>query len=135
MDQQESLNAQATQPVDQQSMPPEIHTFLDNILTDANMTNLDEVTREEMIKELYGRLDQFIASTIVGKLKPEDTEAFIKMNEEKKSQAEVQQFLTEKIPDAQQVMTQAFMDFREMYLGNVSVARNAPAENNNQGNT
>src|SRR5258708_3002143 len=135
MDQQESLNAQATQPVDQQSMPPEIHTFLDNILTDANMTNLHQVTSEQMINELSDRVDRIIASTIDGKLKAEDKEAFIKINEEKKSQAEVQQFLTEKIPDAQQVMTQAFMDFREMYLGNVSVARNAPAENNNQGNT
>src|SRR5258708_1252300 len=135
MDQQESLNAQATQPVDQQSMPPEIHTFLDNILTDANITNLDEETREERLKELYGRRNKLTASKFGANLRPKTTEAFIKMNEEKKSQAEVQQFLTEKIPDAQQVMTQAFMDFREMYLGNVSVARNAPAENNNQGNT
>src|SRR5437870_3645060 len=105
MDQQNNPNAQKAQPVENQAMPPEIHTFLDNILTDANMPNLDQVTREEMIKELFARLDQFIASTIVSKLTGEDVETFIKMNEEKKPQDEIQLFLMQKIPDAQQVMT------------------------------
>ena len=107
-------------------IPPEVRSFLEGLLNDANMTTLDENMREEMINELFARLDSYMTSVIVDKMPPENIEEFIKMNEEKKSRAEIEAFLKEKMPNAQEVLTRAFMDFREMYLSNVSVARNAP---------
>ena len=91
------------------------------------MLELDEAMKNEIVNELYTRLDNFMASTIIDNLPPEAVEEFIKLNEQKKSQAEIEQFLKDKMPNSQEVMTQAFMNFRDMYLGNVSVARNAPS--------
>ncbi len=110
-------------------IPDEVRTFLEGLLSDAGMTTLDDQMKEEMIKELYARLDSFITSSIVANLPPEHLDAFIKLNEEKKTQAEIEGFLTEKMPNAKDIFTKAFSDFRALYLGNVSVSRNTPEGN------
>lgn len=107
-------------------IPPEVRSFLEGILQDANMATLDDAMREEMINELFARLDSYMTSVIVDKMPPEHLDEFIKMNEEKKPRQEIETYLKEKMPNAQDVLTRAFMDFREMYLKNVTVARNAP---------
>lgn len=108
-------------------IPPEIKTFLEGLLQDAGMLNLDESMHQEMINELYARLDNFIASTIIDNLPAESVEEFIQMNEQKKPQAEIEQYLRDKMPNSEDTMSKAFMDFRDLYLGNVAVSRNAPA--------
>lgn len=107
-------------------IPPDMRTYITNLLNDAGISNLDEELREAMIKEVYERLDQYITSVIVEHMQPEHVDEFIRMNEEKKPQEEVQKFLLEKIPNAQEVMTKAFTDFRELYLGKVAVASQTP---------
>ena len=114
--------------MDNLQIPPEVRNFLEGILTDAGMTTLDDEMREEMIKELYARLDNYITSAIVSKLPSEYSEEFIRLNEEKKSQQEIQQFLQDKLPNAQETFALAFSEFRDLYLGNVTVARNAPSK-------
>ena len=107
---------------------PQVRTFIEGLLTDAGMTAVDDTMREEMIKELYVRLDNYLASVIAESLPQEHFDDFIKMNEEKKSREEVEKFLQDKVPNVNEVFTKAFADFRAMYLGNVAVARNAPPE-------
>lgn len=122
-------------------IPQEIRSFLESLIQDAKMI-LDEGMKEEMIKELYARLDSFITTSIIDNLPPENLEEFIKINEEKKSQSEIEQFLKDKMPNAQDVFAKAFADFRALYLGNVAAAKNAPSANstsaagpsNDQGN-
>ncbi len=111
-------------------IPQEVRSFLEGLLQDAGMTFTDNEMKEEMIKELYARLDNYIASVVVDYLPPEHFETFIKMNDEKKSKQEIENFLKEKLPDAQNVFAKAFADFRAMYPGNVTVARNAPTTPN-----
>lgn len=108
-------------------IPQEIRNYLDGLLKDGGMTTLDDQMREEMIKELFARLDNFIASAIIEKLPPENLDEFIKLNEEKKPQEEIEQFLKDKMPNSQEVFANAFSDFRSLYLSNVSVAGSAPA--------
>ncbi len=106
-------------------MPPEIRSFLEGILTDANITTADEQTKEEMLKELFARFDNFMTSSIVENLKEEDMDEFIKMGDEKKPREEIEKFITEKIPNAQDVFSQAMMEFRDAYIGGVVESRNA----------
>lgn len=110
----------------QLQIPAEVRTFLEGLLSDAGMTSLDEGMKEEMIKELYVRLDNFITASLIDKLPPEHLEAFIKMNEEKKPQAEIEQFLKQNLPNYGEVLANTFIQFRENYLGNVAVKRAAP---------
>lgn len=122
--------AAAPAPAQALTIPPEVHTFLEGLLQDAGMTTLDEITREEMVKELFVRLDHYITTVIIDKLPPEHLDAFMKLNEEKKPMSEIQKFLLDKMPDAKEVFAGAFADFRDLYLGNVTTVRNAPTAPN-----
>lgn len=115
---------QTTQQISSDPVPQEIRGFLESLLEDAGMVSLDNQMHEEMIRELYARLDQHIISTVIENLSPQKIEEFIKMNEEKRPQAEIEQYLKENLPNAQDVFTKAFVGFRELYLGNVSIAKN-----------
>lgn len=110
-------------------IPAEIRTFLEGLLNEANIQSLDENAREETIKELFVQLDNFMTTAIIDNMPPEYLDEFIKLNEEKKSQAEIEAFLKEKMPNAQEVFANAFKNFRNFYLGNIAVARNKPAQN------
>lgn len=116
-------------------MPPEIRSFLEGMLQDANITTADDQTKEEMLKELFARFDNFMTSAIVENLKEEDMDEFIKMGAEKKPKEEIEKFITDKIPDATEVFSQAMMEFRDLYLGNVAVARNIPEQDSPTLNT
>src|SRR5258708_10028719 len=91
-------------------IPTEIRTFLEGLLQDANILNLDDAMREEMIKELYARLDNFMTSKIVDNMPSEFLDEFIKLNEDKKPQAEIETFLKIKIQTSKQVPLQPSSD-------------------------
>lgn len=114
---------------DGQQIPPEVRTFLESILADANITSLDETSKEETLKELYVRLDNFMLTTIVEGLPSDKLEEFTKLAEAGKSREELEDYLKENIPDATEVFSRAMLDFRDFYLGNIAVARNAPVDN------
>lgn len=105
------------------TIPQEIRSFLEGLLNDAGMTTLDDAMREEMIKELFARLDSFITSTIIDSLPQDRLEEFMTMTEDGKGQEELQEYLTSHIPNSGEVFQNAFTQFRTMYLGNVNTAR------------
>jgi len=108
---------------------PDIRAFLESILDDAGMKTLEQDMREEMVRELFARLDQYITAVITQSLPPQYLDDFIKISDEKKSMAEIQQFLKDKLTNPEEVFTKAFADFRSMYLSNVTLARMAPDDN------
>lgn len=110
------------------TIPAEVRTYLEGLLTDANMLFKDDGVKEEMIKELFARLDQYLAGIIVENMPDEHLEAFMKMTDENKSKEESEAFIKEKMPNSQEVFASAFADFRALYLGNMAVARNAPED-------
>lgn len=110
------------------TITPEIREFLETLLTDANILNLDETQKEGMIQELFVQLDSFIAATVVKSLPPEKMEEFMKMSDEKRPQDEMQNFLQTNVPDVQNVFINAFTEFRNIYLKNTGA--NLPLTNN-----
>lgn len=114
------------------NIPAEIKSFLEALLADAGITTIDDETRDEMVKELYVRLDHYLTNTIIENMPRENIEEFIKMNETKKSMEEMQKFLMDKMPNAQGVFVKAFDDFRNMYLANVNASRDKEAIINQQ---
>jgi hypothetical protein len=113
--------------MDDLQIPQEVRGFLESMLAEANM-DVDDATREEMIKELYARLDNYLVTVIVNNLPAEHLDDFVKLNEEKRPQEEINTFLEQKMPNAKEVFAKAFVDFRQFYLGGVATARN-PEEN------
>lgn len=106
-----------------QQIPPEIRQFLEQLLQETDTLTLDDQMKEDMINELFFQLENYLTSVIVDTLQPEDLETFIKLNQEKKSKEEIEQFVNEKIPNAQEVFTNAFLEFKKMYLGDIAKAK------------
>ncbi len=123
---------QTQQPIE---IPAEVRGFLESLLADSGMTSLDDQMREDMLQELYLRLDNFLTAQIVDNLPPEQLEPFIQMNEAQKPKAEIEQFLKDNMPNAQEVFANAFIEFRNLYLGNTAVAQNAPSDQQDTGGT
>jgi hypothetical protein len=115
-----------------QTIPNEIRAFIEAVLADTGMIEPDEEVKEEMVKELYVRLDEYITAAIVENLPEEQVDEFIKMNEEKKPMDEIQKFLIDKMPNSKEVFENAFSGFRNMYLNNVNLHRNKASILNNQ---
>lgn len=106
----------------------ETRAFLESLLQDAGFTAPDEKAHEDMINELYSRLDYFLTSRIIDAMPPQYLDEFTKLNEEKRSREEIERFMKEKIPNMNDVFKDAFLEFRNMYLGNTAVAGNAPGQ-------
>lgn len=105
------------------NIPQDIRQYLEDMLQDAGMLTLDDASRESMIQELFVQLDNYIASLIVQNLQPADLEIFIKMNEERKPKEDIEQFIKDRLPNAQELFTNAFIDFRNLYMQNVEASR------------
>lgn len=116
-------------PNDQNSdIPADVRGFLENLIKDTGLTPLDETAREQMVEELYIRLDNFLTSEIIKNLPPEQLEQFVQLNERGATQDEINQFMTEKIPNAQDLFGAALVNFRDLYLGEVGVGNPPTAQ-------
>lgn len=103
-------------PVQPREIPAEIRAFLENLMEEAHVLVVDEKEKEQVVQYLFERLDRYLAAKIAENMSPEDTETFIKMNEEKKPQEEIDAFLQSHMKEPQEVFTRAFVDFRDFYL-------------------
>lgn len=117
--------------MDINQIPPEIRGFIDNLIREAGITPIDEAMNEEIVLEIYSRLDNFITTAIIENMPPQHIDEFIKLNEENRPQPEIEQFIREKMPNSREVFAKALIDFRDIYLGNVVVTE----EQNNSGET
>lgn len=121
------MDNQTAQPVQKPlEIPAEVRTFLESILEDAGMTNLNDQTHEDMVKELFVRLDNFMLTTIVEALPTNKIAEFTKMSETGKSKEELENYLKNNIPNSDEVFSRAMLQFRDLYLGNAAIARNIP---------
>lgn len=120
------MNDQSVQSI---QIPAEIKQFLDDILQQAGMVAPSEEIHQEMLKQMFEQLDQHLTAVILEKLPEDKIEAFIKMNEDQRPQEEIQTYLQQHIPQVNEVMANAFTQFRDMYLSNVAIGQNAQQAN------
>ncbi len=123
-------NQNTTTQSNELQMSDEVRIYLEGLLEDAGLKPTDEMLKNELLKEIYVRLDHYLATVILDNMPPEFLDEFIKMNEEKKPKEEIEQFFKDKVPNYKEVLTKAFADFREMYLGNITAVRQAPETKN-----
>lgn len=96
-------------------IPADIHAFLEDMMLASDMVPENEIMKEIMIKQLFERLDQYIALRLVELLSENDAEEFIKLNQEKKTKEELETFLQSHIPNAQEKFVDILMDFRAQF--------------------
>jgi len=109
-------------------IPADIKQFLESIIDESKIEVLDEHMRQGMVQELYAQLDNYLASIITDQLKGEDLDVFVRMNQERKSKEEIEAYIKEKVPNAQEIFTNAFADFKNLYLESVTAAKANPTQ-------
>jgi hypothetical protein len=105
-------------PLTQPSMqiPPEVTTILGKVLEDAGLQSQVGKLCYEQLRELHDRLDVVMFDEILTYLPAKHLEAFVKMNDEKRSRGEIDKFLEENMPNAEEVFAGALAKFREFYV-------------------
>ena len=76
----------------------------------------DPVCGVELKRDIQVRLDDFIMAQIIAKFSDEDVEKFETLLNEKKTQAEVQQFAHDHISNFTAFLTDVLIDFQSIYL-------------------
>ena len=97
-------------------MTPEIEQYLRELLREAGQTGLGGDLEKTLMADLYTRLEERLMLTALQHLTDEQQATLEKMAEDKKSQAEIQAFIQEKIPNYEEVFAQALIDFRNLYI-------------------
>jgi hypothetical protein len=115
-------DTQKSTPV-QAEVPQEIRTFLEGILIEANLATIDADFHEEMIRQLYIRLDAFLVAKIIDALPDEKIEEFITIDVGGQDPKKIQEFLSQHIEKTQEFMMGALDEFAQLYLGSVAQSR------------
>mgnify|MGYP001594178394 CR=1 FL=1 len=93
-------------------MDQNIHTFLVELLHDAGQTNLDKELEEVLIHDLETRLEDRLVLVSAQYLTPEQQEEVKKIE----NPDEVMHYLKNTVPDFENIVAEAMVDFREVYI-------------------
>lgn len=99
-----------------ETIPQEVKEYLEEIITQAQIPVFDDETKKQVVTDLFGRLDKYLAIKIAENLSEDNVKTFVQMNQDKKPQEEIDSFIQQNIPNAQELFEQAFVDFRDFYL-------------------
>jgi hypothetical protein len=102
-------------------MNPEIRKFLQELLRDAGQTGLGSELENQMIEDLYSRLEDRLIVTALSCLDPDQRAQLEELSNQKSGDlsAETDAFFRKNIPDYDQVFARALVDFRNLYISAV----------------
>lgn len=118
----------------QNQIPVDIRAYLENLLEDANI-NITPELKENMLYDLYLRLERKLIADAIENMEPADVEEFTKLIQSQNNREIIDQFIKSKLPNAQEIFIQSLVDFKTDFIigstqGNTST-ENSPAVNNN----
>ncbi len=93
----------------------QINLFLDKLLAEKGMTDLDEEVYAQMRKDLYKRVEDRLNTAILNNLPKENWDDFEKLLDERDA-GPIHRFLTNHITKLQSVIAAELLGFRSVYL-------------------
>jgi hypothetical protein len=92
--------------------------FIQQLLAEQGIpANLDPAVRSEFEAELASRLNEFINARILDAMPAVVVQRFEALLESDPDEAVVQRFVERNVPNQQEVVTNAMVEFRRLYLG------------------
>ena len=98
-------------------IPQEYELYLNRLVETAHGTTLPQKLKDEMKSDLYGRLENFLLTSLIQALPNEASVEFEKMMDNQPNVETIQVFFKEKISDIEDVSARALLEFRDVYLG------------------
>jgi hypothetical protein len=109
----------------------QVSQFMDSLLEEKGITDLDDETREALKRDMIDRLMAQIDTALINAL-PEDklNEFNDRVNDPDFSSDDATQFFVDAGLDVQKIALQTMIEFRMLYIGGeeVNSVENAPAE-------
>lgn len=96
--------------------PAEATAFLERMLDDGGMKDLEAEVREQMLADLRSRLQNALFATVVMKLPEAELPAFNALIERNAPSTQLQEFIRERISNLDDVIAQAMLEFRKQYV-------------------
>lgn len=96
--------------------PAAVTAFLEQVLDDGGMKDVEPGLKGQMLQDLRTRLQNNLFATIVTKLPEEDLPAFEALVSKPAPQADVQQFIRQRLPNLDQLLAEAMLNFRKQYV-------------------
>ena len=96
-------------------MIKELEKFIDQLVNEKGLQNLDPETLKQVKKDLSDRIENRINAVILEKLPPEKIDEFDKLLDSA-GEKEIQDFCSKNIPDLDKVIANELISFRITYL-------------------
>lgn len=92
-----------------------IAQFVNRLVEEKDILNLDPEILDQVKKDLYVRVERMINAAVIENLPPEKLEFFEKLVE-RSDQAEIQAFAQRSIPGLDEIIAKELVQFRNTYL-------------------
>ncbi len=114
---QDPVNQLVESPDQGIEIPEEIKKFLEGIMVEAKINTDDEEMNKETLEDLFMRMVEFINLKIVDAVPEDKLEGLNELLLKNADQEEIDNYVEEALPDAQNVYNRIMLEFRDMYLG------------------
>ena len=94
-----------------------LERFAENLLQEKELANIDQETRDVMRADLVDRLEKVTNKVIVDSLPDDKLMELEALVDKKASQEELRDFVGANVPEIEDKLTDAYFDFRRLYLG------------------
>ena len=95
-----------------------ITQFIEQLLKDKKLPQLDEEVRQQLVNDLSNRLIDVINRRLIEAMPNNEVEIFTGLLDQKPIEPEkVRAYIEAKVPNQQQITLDAMMEFRTLYLG------------------
>lgn len=96
-------------------IPPEVRTLLEEVLVEAGRKPCSKKRHEEMVEDLYTHLEIIMFYEIMTYLPGQYLDEFVRLNDQNIPRWEIDKFIEENMPNADEVFEDAVAKFQECY--------------------
>lgn len=98
-------------------MNHQVKVFIDMLIEEKKFQNLSPELREDIFNDLYAKLNLYIVTALTKYLEEADVKRLEAMERtDDYSPEKIQKLLADRIPNASEIIAQAMLEFRAIYL-------------------
>jgi hypothetical protein len=97
-------------------MNDDVKNFLLSLLEEGGMGEVPEEVKDQMVQDLYVRLDDRLKVSILEAMTDEQRVELQKLIDEDKSDEDVQQYIIDNVKNLNDIYTKVFEEFKDLYL-------------------
>lgn len=95
-----------------------VNQFIEQLIKDQGLPQLDEAVHKQMVSDLSVRLTQFLNKRLIEAVPPEAMPELEQLlDQQPPDMSKIQEFIASKLPNMVEITANAMVEFRSLYLG------------------